>query len=182
MAEAMSDAAPCFSLMWISRRAEPSSRHESNLYLAEKEARAPCFRRLMIEIDGKTACWKMFRHAPILSRWSKITPLRSGLSPIFCAMVASAGRSAKTDRFAIDPPCRTRQNLRPLPTPPRRWRSRSLTGGRPDGSKSFCRVRARTHLCRGRCVIRHWVSTPIGVINCWSQTDQAGQRSRRMTV
>jgi hypothetical protein len=40
MTGAMSDAAPCFSLLWISRGAEPSSRHVLNVYLAEKEARS----------------------------------------------------------------------------------------------------------------------------------------------
>src|ERR1039458_5370784 len=108
-------------------------------YNLPKKNQGPLFQLVdNFEIDSQTACWKTFRHGPILLRWPKITRSRSRLNPIFCAMAVSAGRSAKTDRLAIDPPSRTLQNARPSPTPPRRWRSRLLTGGRPDGCESSC--------------------------------------------
>ena len=135
----MSDAAPCFSLLWISRRAEPSSRHILSVCLAEKEVKGCSLKTAdQLEIHGQATGWKTFRHARIVLKWPEITPSRSRLNPIFCAMAVSAGLSAKTDSLAIDPPSRTRQNPRPSPTPPRRWTSRSPTGGRPDGRESSC--------------------------------------------
>jgi hypothetical protein len=84
------------------------------------------------ENDGRTACWKTPRPRPTLVEWPKVIRSRSRLSPIFCAMAVSDGRSAKTNSLSIDPRFLSRQDARPLPTPPRRWRSRSPTGGRGD--------------------------------------------------
>src|ERR1035438_1056016 len=51
----MSDAAPCFSLLRISRGAEPSSRHGLSVYPAEKESRARCFRQAInLKFTAKT--------------------------------------------------------------------------------------------------------------------------------
>ena len=75
--------------------------------------------RISLKFTAKPRAGKTFRHAGIVLKWPEITPSRSRLNPIFCAMAVSAGRSAKTDSPAIDPPSRTRQNARPSRTPPR---------------------------------------------------------------
>ena len=111
-------------------------------YTLPRKNQGPLFQTVeQFEIDSQAARWKTFPRGRILSTWSKITPSRSGLNPIFCAMAVSAGRSTKTDSLAIDPPSRTLHNAKPWPTLQRRWRSILLSGGGPDDEAGFTGLR-----------------------------------------